>query len=40
MRRIFARMGIGDIQVSRLRAEKSGEQREKKEYDQGYCYYF
>jgi hypothetical protein len=29
-RRIFLRVGIGDIQVSNLRAEKSGEQNEKK----------
>ena len=29
-RRIFSRVGIGDIQVSKLRAEKSGEQGEKK----------
>jgi hypothetical protein len=29
-RRIFLRVGIGDIQVSKLRAEKSGEQDEKK----------
>jgi acetyl esterase/lipase len=30
-RRIFARIGIGDIQVAKMRAEKSGEQDEKKE---------
>src|SRR5215475_5367425 len=29
-RRIFARIGIGDIQVTRIRAEKPGEQDEKK----------
>ena len=29
-RRIFARMGIGDIQVTKTRAEKAGEQDEKK----------
>jgi hypothetical protein len=29
-RRIFLRVGIGEIQVSKLRAEKSGEQDEKK----------
>jgi predicted membrane protein len=29
-RRVFLRVGIGDINVSRLRAEKSGEQDEKK----------
>ena len=29
-RRIFARIGIGDIQVTKIRAEKSGEQEEKK----------
>jgi hypothetical protein len=29
-RRIFLRVGIGDIQVSKLRAEKPGEQGEKK----------
>ncbi|HKQ73265.1 MAG TPA: alpha/beta hydrolase [Blastocatellia bacterium] len=34
-RRIFARMGIGDIQVTRLRAEKSGEQDEKKAAQSG-----
>ena len=34
-RRIFLRVGIGDIQVSKLRAEKSGEQDEKKAAQSG-----
>jgi hypothetical protein len=34
-RRIFARIGIGDIQVTKLRAEKSGEQDEKKAAQSG-----
>jgi hypothetical protein len=34
-RRIFARIGIGDIQVTRMRAEKSGEQVEKKDAQSG-----
>jgi hypothetical protein len=34
-RRIFARIGIGDIQVTKLRAEKSGEQNEKKAAQSG-----
>jgi hypothetical protein len=34
-RRIFARIGIGDIQVTKLRAEKSGDQGEKKAAQSG-----
>jgi hypothetical protein len=34
-RRIFARIGIGDIQVTKMRSEKSGEQVEKKEAQSG-----
>jgi len=34
-RRIFLRVGIGDINVSKLRAENSGEQHEKKEAQSG-----
>jgi putative adhesin len=34
-RRIFLRVGIGDINVSKLRAEKSGEQDEKKAAQSG-----
>jgi predicted membrane protein len=34
-RRIFLRVGIGDIQVTKLRVEKSGEQDEKKSAQSG-----